>query len=591
MDGETPGPVGEINPEEVSSTSFPKPEEQPQVVKITPEEIEESKQRDKERVDEILRSLKGEEETELPKVLSTKEVVKSEADAKEHEFYEFNLHSGAPVKVVFKGREETIDTEVFNTDHVVHVGKEPQYLPEEKFKKWKNTFDGRENPRLEYMMQQGRLDQYSKDGGLTMIVDQTSESIMEAALVLGAQDPKVREMFHQARTFQYSDGLLEQIDRAIAAHEFPPDGAGEGLSTSYDPEALLLDSLLGNQEARRTLDSLKVKYDEQYGNDRAEVSKKNEEFVSRPGQKEHFDRQRERLDPMRLEDLVAVHATRFYPTYDDQSGKWKMRTRFDAEGGKTPRTSLHFTMNHVVESHMYGSWDETPYVVVTPMEDLMKENGKPFGLSTVDTYWNLNPGEDLVLPENTWILAPGETKGKQLVKGSSVDNMKHKGPDNSVNKVNYPPPDKSKLRDLKGRLDEDILYSNTEGPEVEEQQQINEQLGEEVEKIAENRNQSVNRLIEALGYEPKLGGDRAWGNSFDVTVQTILLADELGIKAGGHGTSLEAVIETDVMRYYDQISSGGDEDAQGKSLTRLINLNWAKLGEQQRRMLWAMGLV
>ena len=95
-------------------------------------------------------------------------------------------------------------------------------------------------------------------------------------------------------------------------------------------------------------------------------------------------------------------------------------------------------------------------------------------------------------------------------------------------------------------------------------------------------------MIKSLGFEPKPGGEWAWGGSWDVTAQTGLLADDLGTTISSHDVQPAARIEKSALRYLTSIKEGQENNQQMRGPLRH---NWPKLEEQQRRTLWAMGLV
>ena len=101
----------------------------------------------------------------------------------------------------------------------------------------------------------------------------------------------------------------------------------------------------------------------------------------------------------------AVHVTKYMPKHHNDGTMYipttAMATDFDA-----PRSTVHVTLNHVVTSHMMGSWNDMPIVVLAPYNDVTEKNGNPAEVAGTDTYWSLNPDAGLILPENTYIVQP-----------------------------------------------------------------------------------------------------------------------------------------------------------------------------------------
>lgn len=94
--------------------------------------------------------------------------------------------------------------------------------------------------------------------------------------------------------------------------------------------------------------------------------------------------------------LIVVHATNHPPTRTDD-GALQLQPRFNTTG--FPRSSLHFTLNHVVEDHLAGAWSDMGYVVVAPFAGVRQRNGVPANLLGVDTWWEVDPGAALTLPD------------------------------------------------------------------------------------------------------------------------------------------------------------------------------------------------
>jgi hypothetical protein len=100
--------------------------------------------------------------------------------------------------------------------------------------------------------------------------------------------------------------------------------------------------------------------------------------------------------------LVAVHTTETRPLL----GKF-LRSTAEFNGGSNkqiPRDSVHFSLNHAVESHMWGNFSGRPFTIVAPMAGMLESNGAPAAMADVDTYFMTKPGEGLTLPEGTTII-------------------------------------------------------------------------------------------------------------------------------------------------------------------------------------------
>ena len=102
----------------------------------------------------------------------------------------------------------------------------------------------------------------------------------------------------------------------------------------------------------------------------------------------------------------CVHTTSYMPL-QDKKGNIIIPSTAMATGGNIARNTVHFTLNHIVESHNDGNWDDLPYVIFVKYNDVVKNNGEPVGISLVDTYFSTDIDTGLVLPkESTYFIHP-----------------------------------------------------------------------------------------------------------------------------------------------------------------------------------------
>jgi hypothetical protein len=118
------------------------------------------------------------------------------------------------------------------------------------------------------------------------------------------------------------------------------------------------------------------------------------------------------VDGLGIEQLAAVHSTKYKPQID-ADGLVNIPTTFDARGGVSQaadellfRNTIHTSLNGVVASHMFGSWDDMAYVVVSPVAEVIDRNGAPAGFNTVDTYWAFDEGAPMRMGEFR-VIQPG----------------------------------------------------------------------------------------------------------------------------------------------------------------------------------------
>ncbi|GEM_PF-3565752 len=95
---------------------------------------------------------------------------------------------------------------------------------------------------------------------------------------------------------------------------------------------------------------------------------------------------------MNVEDLVAVHMTNYFP----HNGV--IRSRNLVMPSDSLRNSVHFSMNHPVQGHNDGNWDNKSYAVFVPLDKLVHEEGNLlWNFNVIDTYFI----GDVTLPKGT----------------------------------------------------------------------------------------------------------------------------------------------------------------------------------------------
>lgn len=112
--------------------------------------------------------------------------------------------------------------------------------------------------------------------------------------------------------------------------------------------------------------------------------------------------------------LSFVHATDFDPKVSKTTGELYIEEQFSATG--LPRTSIHGSLNHFVESNTFSSdWSSKGVILVAPMDKVVEKNGEPYALIGHDTYFAVTPNEGLLLPTETIVISPGASKAIQTL--------------------------------------------------------------------------------------------------------------------------------------------------------------------------------
>ena len=106
-----------------------------------------------------------------------------------------------------------------------------------------------------------------------------------------------------------------------------------------------------------------------------------------------------------MDNWCIVHATKYLPRQNSDNTMYIPSTAM-ATNYEDVRSTVHVALNHVVQSHGAGSWDDTPIIVLVPYNDVVKQNGNPVEIAGTDTYWSVDPDRGLVLPDTAYVVKP-----------------------------------------------------------------------------------------------------------------------------------------------------------------------------------------
>lgn len=227
--------------------------------------------------------------------------------------------------------------------------------------------------------------------GRHFTVDHTLSGVLDLAHELNPDDIALSHLRDEVKAGKYPERALLLLDALAAASYIDEAGNVTAVPNPYG-DALVAMSLRGDvaaqtQVALRTArlhehDAAKAQADHQVR--AAHRSAHPDIYNVAPGH-----------EAPKARDYMTVHATGHEPRRSED-GTIQLKTRFDTTGFSRP--SLHFTLNHIVESHTYGNFDAAAYVVVAPLDKMIDANGKPKNLVGVDTWWNRNPGQPVECP-------------------------------------------------------------------------------------------------------------------------------------------------------------------------------------------------
>ena len=250
-------------------------------------------------------------------------------------------------------------------------------------------------------------------------VDRSLKGILQLAQHINPTDSTIGVMLIEISGGVYSDRALLLLD-AIAATTCMDEAGNMGKIDPYG-DAMVILALSGDAAAQAQISSRVAKLHEidsvTASEETAKIIDHNTKWPQKDGEQENI---------LSLAQLSMAHTSKF-PPLRDESGQIIIKTRFDAQGFS--RASLHFTVNHLVKAHLYGSWDESPFVVVAPLKEMLEQNGKPRALGGIDSWWLRNPGQAVECP-GAIVVAPNTREGSPLLE-SSGDEIRYKTKDYS----------------------------------------------------------------------------------------------------------------------------------------------------------------
>lgn len=287
----------------------------------------------------------------------------------------------------FRGREELPVYATLNNSRSKMLGEKPKLIPPADVNEYEKKVESTQS---------------QKDAKEHLVASKTLLGVVDLAIEMGSRDATLPQLSQELRDGIYSPRAVALIDALAAANYAEMKTYGDKKKNS-GAEVLVLMSLMGDKQAQDLV-----------------VSKMRMiEKVFYKGIKAENTEKSDKVEPLKTQDLCAVHATRYKPAGKD--GQYEVLSSFIATDGREMRNSVHVALNHKVESHSYGSWGDAGYVLISPFESMMKSNGVPTVLNTVDTYWQVNLGESLHFKEAI-LVCPGGDMGQDITRteGSEI---------------------------------------------------------------------------------------------------------------------------------------------------------------------------
>lgn len=521
-----------------------------------------------------------------------------------HTIYTFETKDGKPVEVLFYSPNELplVESEVKGKTVVIN-GDDPRWRTNEEWEDFSlMTIRASANAESAQQSYAQQVKEAVASGKGMLLVEAGPEALLETAEQLGMElDESLQEALSELREKRLTGAGLEVIDSVLAGNLIDDEGKFR-IEHQHEGEALYLLSLVGDKEAQQLLAKKRGVIQE---SDKKRGAERKAKFAEQRREDEKSGQ-----EALELKELVAVHATRYLPKKGAEN--LEIPTSFEASGWQIPRDTIHFALNHEVAPHMYGTWEDVPYVVISPLSDMIEVNGNPTVLNTVDTFWEVGPGKRLKLPENTAIVQPGDLPKGEIIAGVETNNVRYKAsglaPEDIItlsqelskgarhrlnsdvveivveivvesfsespigSQVELPRKQMESLVEVTGfhenRLNvlADLQEHFVEGVvsnilNMAEIEVTNEQKDTIVKKIRKRiaaaiKRVAVERKVVQMGYKVQPGGMWAWGDSWEVTYQTIALG---------------AKLEVPVMAHVNHVSSGV-KDAAIRGLGALLDV-------------------
>lgn len=434
----------------------------------------------------------------------------------------------------FKGREEIPVYETLANSRSVFLGEDPKFINPKDFEKYKESLENNNKNK--------ELPQH-------FIVNKSLLGVLELAVQLGSNDGSLLKIITDLKKGIYSERALLLLDALIAGDCINIILYGE--ETDKDTEALVLLSLLGDADSQIVVRENMELFQNEIAKFKERYKKENNKEYEKI--KLEWGSEYEALD---IKDLCAVHSTRYKPERAEDG--FTVRTLFDATNGEYLRNTIHVSLNHKVKGHMYGSWDDANYVLVSPLERMVELNGLPQRLNTVDTFWNANPGAPVVFPDAV-LISPGNREMHELFqRDGNILNFKSE---------NFSKEDLVVLKsafEKEGRLNDFLMIIEQKLKKVFESYDLDKKLKEQwdLDVVQEKINQFLyknndfnkSHNLNVFDLLPSTGNSDSSEAYIDASVKYLIEQSGalVGIKVDSHDSN-QAII--DLVRYLSGVIS------------------------------------
>lgn len=218
-------------------------------------------------------------------------------------------------------------------------------------------------------------------------VQANPEGILEEAIRLNPRDERLKTLLTNIKNKNFGEEEVNFLDSIIASMSIDDAGRISQMEQTSGL-ALVLSASSGNKKAQKLVDEKLKAFRENVKKSQAEELERNKELNKIPNA--------EGVEPAAYNELAAVHSTQ-YDFIRNADGSISLNPNAYYTPGSA-RSSIHFTINAEVKSHLGGQWNDTNKLIVTNADNIVKANGKPASLSPIDSWWKVSPGQKLELP-------------------------------------------------------------------------------------------------------------------------------------------------------------------------------------------------
>lgn len=238
--------------------------------------------------------------------------------------------------------------------------------------------------------------------------------LTEAAIHLAnlPEDSRAYKLHESLVAEDYNEDVLRFLDEINAAVSY--DERDGRLKSEVDEGgfAFVLAALEGDESAQAAIDARLAKLREAYAAAQSEGI-------------EPADPERRKAAEELLQNLALVHSTKHAIARNadgtiELSPTGDHRRKDTAIPDRYPRATVHFTLNGEVTSHLLGSWDEANTLIVSNLAKAAADNRMPSTINTVDTSFDLNPGENLELKDAVLIVPTDDIEGIYEHQGDDI---------------------------------------------------------------------------------------------------------------------------------------------------------------------------